>query len=74
VVTTDVGGARELIGCDTAGRLLAERTPAAVAEAVNAILNAPPPREAVAALTEGFSWDANAAALAAHYERMVGEA
>lgn len=74
VVTTDVGGARELITCDTAGRLLAERTPEAVAQAVNAILNAPPPREAVAALTEAFSWEANAAALAAHYERMVGEA
>lgn len=72
VVTTDVGGARELITCDTAGRLLAERTPAAVAQAVNAILNAPPPREAVAALTENFSWDANAAALAAYYERLTG--
>ena len=72
VVTTDVGGARELITSDTAGRLLAERTPAAVAQAVNAILNAPPPREAVAALTEHFSWDANAAALAAYYERLMG--
>ena len=74
VVTTDVGGARELITCDTTGRLLAERTPGAVAEAVNAILNAPPAREAVAALTEAFSWEANAAALAAHYQRLVGEA
>lgn len=74
VVTTDVGGARELITCDTAGRLLAERTPEAVAAAVNAILNAPPAREAVAALTESFSWEANAAALAAHYERMAGGA
>jgi glycosyltransferase involved in cell wall biosynthesis len=72
VVTTDVGGARELITCDTAGRLIAERTPEAVANAVNAILNAPPPREAVAALTEAFSWEANAAALAAHYEGLVG--
>jgi glycosyltransferase involved in cell wall biosynthesis len=71
VVTTDVGGARELITSDTAGRLLPERTPGAVAAAVNAILNAPPPREAVAALTEHFSWDANAAALAAHYERLL---
>jgi teichuronic acid biosynthesis glycosyltransferase TuaC len=71
VVTTDVGGARELITCGTAGRLLAERTPEAVAAAVNAVLNAPPPREAVASLTEAFSWDANAAALAAHYERLL---
>jgi teichuronic acid biosynthesis glycosyltransferase TuaC len=73
VVTSDVGGAREIITGDTAGRLV-ERNPEAVAAGINAILNAPPPREAVAALTEGFSWDANAAALAAHYERLVGEA
>ncbi|WP_086740271.1 glycosyltransferase [Erythrobacter colymbi] len=73
VVTSDVGGARELINSDTAGRLV-PRTPEAVAAAVNDILAAPPPREAVAALTESFSWDANAAALAAHYERLVGEA
>ena len=73
VVTSDVGGAREIITCDTAGRLV-ERNPEAVAAGINAILNAPPPREEVAALTESFSWDANAAALAAHYDRLVGEA
>ncbi|MDP5103470.1 MAG: glycosyltransferase [Erythrobacter sp.] len=73
VVTCDVGGARELINCDTAGRLV-ERTPQAVAAGINAILSNPPPREAVAALTDGFSWDENAAALAAHYERLVGAA
>jgi glycosyltransferase involved in cell wall biosynthesis len=74
VVTTDVGSARELITCETAGRLLSERTPAAVAAAVSAILNAPPSREAVAALTQHFSWDANAAALAAYYQRITQEA
>ncbi|WP_324076337.1 MAG: glycosyltransferase [Erythrobacter sp.] len=73
VVTCDVGGARELITCDTAGRLV-ERNPAAVAAGINAILNAPPPREAVAALTEAFSWDANGAALAEYYERLTGGA
>jgi glycosyltransferase involved in cell wall biosynthesis len=71
VVTCDVGGARELIACDTAGRLV-ERTPEAVAAGINAVLNNPPPREAVAALTEAFSWDANAAALAEHWERLAG--
>ncbi len=71
VVTCDVGGARELITNETAGRLV-ERTPEAVAAGINALLNAPPSREAVAALTAGFSWDANAAALAAHYARLVG--
>ena len=70
VVTCDVGGARELISSDTAGRLVA-RTPEAVATGVNAILAAPPPREAVAALTESFSWDANAAELAVHYDGLL---
>jgi teichuronic acid biosynthesis glycosyltransferase TuaC len=70
VVTSDVGGARELITGDIAGRLV-ERTPAAVAAGINAVLNNPPPRETVAALTDAFSWDANAAALAAHYQRLL---
>ena len=73
VVTCDVGGARELIATDTAGRLV-ERTPEGVAAGVNAVLAARPPREAVAALAEGFSWDANAAELAAHYEKLVSGA
>ncbi len=70
VVTCDVGGARELINDPVAGRLVA-RNAAAVAAGINAVLNNPPPRAAVAALTEHFSWDANAAALAAHYERLA---
>lgn len=70
VVTCNVGGARELINCDTAGRLV-ERNPEAVAEGVNSILNNPPMRRAVAALVERFSWDNNAAELAAHYERLT---
>ena len=73
VVTCDVGGARELVTCDTAGRLVA-RNWQAVAAGVNAVLNNPPEREAVAALTDHFSWDANAEALAAHYERLAGAA
>jgi glycosyltransferase involved in cell wall biosynthesis len=71
VVTCDVGGARELIAGPTAGRLV-ERNAEAVAAGINAVLNNPPPREAVAALTEAFSWEANAAALAAHYEGLAG--
>lgn len=70
VVTCDVGGARELIASDVAGRLVA-RDPASVAAGVSAVLADPPPREAVAALTERFSWEANAAALAAHWEGLV---
>lgn len=73
VVTCDVGGARELITSEVAGRLVA-RTPEAVAEGVRALLASPPPREAVAALADGFSWQANAATLAAHYEGLVARA
>lgn len=73
VVTCDVGGARELINSRTAGRLV-DRNAVAVAAGINAVLNNPPPREAVAALTESFSWEANAAALAAHYESLLSKA
>ncbi|MEM6909479.1 MAG: glycosyltransferase [Pseudomonadota bacterium] len=71
VVTCDVGGAREVITSDTAGRLLADRTPQAVASAVNAVLNNPPRREAVAQHAESFSWERNAAELAAHYDQVI---
>lgn len=70
VVTSDVGGARELIANNTAGRLAA-RNPESVAGAVNAVLNNPPMPQAVAALAERFSWDRHAAELAAHYDRIL---
>ncbi|KPF64902.1 glycosyltransferase [Porphyrobacter sp. AAP60] len=73
VVTSNVGGARELITCDTAGRLV-ERSTEAVVAGIKAVLANPAPRTEVAALTEAFSWEANAAALAAHYESLVDAA
>lgn len=73
VVTCDVGGAREIIDNDIAGRLVA-RNPDAVADAVEAILANPPDPEEVAATAERFSWKANAEALAAHLERLAGQA
>lgn len=71
VVTTDVGGAREVIVDDVAGRLLTDRSPEAVAAAVNAVLNDPPEPMAVAARAERFSWEANAQALADHYDSIT---
>lgn len=65
VVIADVGGARELVDRPAAGRLVA-RDPAAVADAIVAILRAPPERDDVAATVARFSWEANAAALEAH--------
>jgi teichuronic acid biosynthesis glycosyltransferase TuaC len=68
VVTSDVGGAREVIDRPEAGRLV-PRDPAAIAEAVSAILTDPPDQEKVRAAATRFSWDANAAAL---YEHLKG--
>lgn len=73
VVTCDVGGAREIITNNTAGRLV-DRDPESVAAGVNSILNNPPMRQAVAAMAERFSWDANAIELAAHYDSLVRKA
>jgi glycosyltransferase involved in cell wall biosynthesis len=65
VVTTDVGGAREVIDRPEAGRLV-ERTPQAVIEAVQAILADPPTQASVREAAERFSWDTNRDALFDH--------
>jgi len=65
VVTTDVGGAREVIDRPAAGRLV-ERDPVAIAAAVRALLDAPPPQVEVRAAAERFTWAANSAALHDH--------
>ncbi len=70
VITTDVGGARELIHNDIAGRLI-ERTPEAVVDAVQSLLAAPPHPQEVAASAERFSWENHAEELAAHYRRLI---
>ncbi|NLR38410.1 glycosyltransferase [Novosphingobium sp. ERW19] len=66
VVIPDIGGAREVVADSSAGRI-ADRTPEAIAEAVNELLQAPPTQDAVAANAVRFSWEANASALAAMY-------
>ncbi len=73
VVTCDVGGAREIITSQTAGRLV-PRDAIAVAAAINAILADPPAREAVRAHAAHFTWEANTAALYAHLRGLVGPA
>jgi len=70
IVTCDVGGARELVTDELAGRLV-ERDPKSVAAGINAVLNDPPPRQAVADLVAHFSWEANAAVLAEHYSGLI---
>ncbi|MBC2668614.1 glycosyltransferase [Novosphingobium piscinae] len=71
VVTTPIPGAVELLTDPTWGRF-AGRDAAEIAAAVTALLAAPPPREAVARAVAGFSWEANAAALVAHWATLAG--
>jgi glycosyltransferase involved in cell wall biosynthesis len=70
VVTSDVGGAREVVDRPEAGRLV-PREPGAVAEAVNALLADRPTQAAVRAAAERFSWERNAAELHEHLAGLV---
>jgi glycosyltransferase involved in cell wall biosynthesis len=65
VVTCDVGGARDAVDRPEAGRLVA-RDPAAIADAVRALLADPPAQAAARAAAERFSWDKNSAELFDH--------
>lgn len=73
VVIADAGGARELVTRPEAGRIVA-REAEPIAAALRELLATPPGREAVAACAARFSWEANAAELAACYERLTSAA
>lgn len=73
VVIPDIGGAREVVTAPAAGRIAA-REPGAIARALAALIAQPSAPEAVAACAARFSWEANAAALAGVYERVVAGA
>lgn len=70
VVTSDVGGAREVIDRPEAGRLVA-RAAHAIAGAVRELLASPPAQGEVREAAEGFSWDRNGAELAAHLRGLI---
>ncbi len=70
IVIPDIGGAREVVTSDSAGRLV-EREPAAIATAVRAILAAPSSQAKVATQAERFSWDRNAEALVGLWSQAV---
>jgi glycosyltransferase involved in cell wall biosynthesis len=72
VVTSDVGGAREVIDRPDSGRLV-PRDPAAIAAAVRDLLDDPIPQASVRAGALRFSWERNAAELAAHLQELVGQ-
>ncbi len=57
VVASAVGGTPEVVAAPEAGRLISERTPEAIADAVSTLLADPPLRAAVRAYAERFNWD-----------------
>ena len=73
IVIPDIGGAAEVVSGPAAGRLAA-RDAGAIAEAVRAILAAPPAPAETAACAARFSWERNAEALEAHYRRIISAA
>jgi glycosyltransferase involved in cell wall biosynthesis len=70
VVTSDVGGAREVIDRPQYGRLV-PRDPSAITQAVRELLDEPVPQAAVREGALRFSWDKNGAELAAHLAGLV---
>jgi glycosyltransferase involved in cell wall biosynthesis len=61
VLATDIWGTPEVVSNPDAGRLLVARTPEALAQAWNALLDHYPVRAATRAHAEQFSWDATTA-------------
>ncbi|OYY89444.1 MAG: glycoside hydrolase [Sphingomonas sp. 28-66-16] len=70
IVVTDAGGAAEVLTEPDYGRI-ADRTAPAFAEAIAAVLAAPPPPSAVRRGAERFTWPANTAALVGHLRALV---
>lgn len=57
VIASNIWGTPEVVSCDTAGCLMKERTPTALATAVVDLFTHYPDRNAVRHFAEGFSWD-----------------
>lgn len=70
LVITDTGGAREVMTSDAAGRIV-ERDAGAIAAAVRELLAHPAHRETIAATVAEYSWEANGAALTAHWRHLL---
>jgi glycosyltransferase involved in cell wall biosynthesis len=58
VIASDIPGTREVVAEPASGRLMRDRSPQAIIEAVLAMLAAPIDRSATRAYAERFSWDA----------------
>lgn len=72
VVMSDVGGAREILPDSDAAHIV-ERTPQAVAQAVQQLLASPPlPAATSTAIHARFSWQKNARELVAYWRNLAG--
>jgi glycosyltransferase involved in cell wall biosynthesis len=56
-IASDAGGSAEVVAAPEAGRILPERSSAAIATAVKSLFAAPPDRAATRAYAEKFGWD-----------------
>jgi teichuronic acid biosynthesis glycosyltransferase TuaC len=72
VVTTDVGGAREVVAQPVAGHLVPPE-PGAIVTALSDLFSRPRDQAAVRALSERFSWDRNRDTLYDHLRGLVGQ-
>ncbi len=70
IVISDVGGARELLRDEAAGRIVA-REPVSIAAAVRDLLASPPDPERVRAAAAPFTWERNTAALREHLSELT---
>jgi glycosyltransferase involved in cell wall biosynthesis len=71
VVASNVGGVPEIITRPEAGRIMTDRTPGALADAVRSLRAEPPARETVRAYAERFGWGETVRAQAALYAGVV---
>lgn len=72
VVATDVGGVREIVTAPEAGIVVPDRTPAALAGALKAVLNAPPLPEATRRHAERFGWAETTRGQIDLFKRIIG--
>jgi len=70
-VATRVGGIPEVIAAPEAGRLMDQRTPEALARAVEAVLAARPDRAATRTYAEKFGWDETTQGQLALFEEIL---
>ncbi|MEM7765622.1 MAG: glycosyltransferase family 4 protein [Pseudomonadota bacterium] len=71
VVATAVGGVPEILGASQASKMIAERDPNALAEAVRQILAAAPSVEQVQADIANFDWEQTADALRVLFDQLA---